>query len=89
MQRFDPSVVGEGEEQQRASLFHLEFDSHPLSSEADYRLQAHSQPLQLTYHAVSSWPVALPLIFRVFDFQETINELFRCFLPARQHDLQA
>lgn len=58
-QRFDPSVA----EEERASFFHLKFESHPLSSEADYRVHVHSQPLQLTYHPVSVCrPVELSLM---------------------------
>ncbi|CAF1173038.1 unnamed protein product [Adineta ricciae] len=52
------------------NFLHLEFESHPVETNVDYRIYGLSQSLIVNYH------------------YETMNQLFRCFLPDRHHDLQ-
>lgn len=40
-------------ELKKEKLLHLEFESNPLNSKADYRVKGASQSLQINYHAVS------------------------------------
>ncbi len=35
------------------NIFHLEFETNPLNSISDYRIQGITQPLQITYHPVT------------------------------------
>ncbi|CAF1436517.1 unnamed protein product [Rotaria sordida] len=38
---------------QTNNLLHIEFETNPLNSKSDYRIQAKSQPLQINYHAMT------------------------------------
>lgn len=71
---------------EEGKLVHIEFESNPLNSSADYLLRGFSQSLLINYHAVCSSPSNL--FFSISSVQMTINKLIECFFPSREHDLQ-